>query len=1099
MVVLIASRDASHWSVLGTGTLLAPARVLTAFHVVHDGQQISSKIVVRRQGTDAFFEATVAWQNAETDVAVLECDGLGDPQPSYPLLSTREIQPGEEWEAQGYAAVVAKAPGADMKPFGGATRGYYEGQRDLSLDTPIPPDAWGGLSGAAAVVKGRIVGIVRAKEAGFGNKRLSARSVAAFLYLGGFRTALGLNESDFANLHREESTPASPDKTAPRPLALPILIPDFHRPFKRPAHLTTYLERRLGIAHSRKRRGDESTDGSPARSSQAEAWTESPPLRDIEYEDRPELNVLGDLAAAVGKTSRFWMIQGEPGSGKSMLLEHWVERWLDALASGESGSLAVPVLVQFRYLNDEAVDADEEALPGILWDKATLINVRQRFPGCSLARGDIVPVWFLDGWDEASPRLQSDEFLDRLAGVPGPKLFTCRTSVLADLKRTCRWSKYFDAKHEYTVRDLNSEEQRALLFRHFGDTAPMRSLHAGIQHHRQLRFIAASPLILAFLAEMADKSEGDVLLPASRAQFYELAVQRSWKRLGGEAPRPWDAIARDQALERLAGSRALSEGSFSWGELSASLEAAGVTRRDDQLQLAQWLERSGLLRKEGERYDFVHRTFQEYFFARALKGGFEKALRAHWHDRRFDETLVLLGAIDSSDDEHAVDSALVRFMNWGFACHEANPKYLLREIQRSPLRYVMHFVRQAGMEERLPRTTAVLLEAVKGSAWVQYVAFCQGKEPAASELTPSRQWEETKRLQEAVAWDERAPLNLRIACLEGASKLTRLDLATDTICSELLQELARFLRGSEVLSLARNPSCPAELLQALSSYDFHHRDRLRAAVAGNPNSSADLLRVLARDDDQNVRRYLAANASCPVDLLEELARSPFEWVRGSVAGNASCPEALLRCLARDHEAEVRGAAACNPRCPSDVLAPLVKDTDTDVRCLIAGNTSVPDLLRIFSQDSCPEVRQALVYNRHCPESILEEFARAGSAPVRRTAARSTGCPTKWLERLSEDLEEDVRRGAASNPSCPELQLRRLAGDPRDSVREAVAGNPSCPEDSLRRLAKDGDEGVRIGVATNPACSPDLLHELAKDSEKVSLAVARNPNALLESL
>ena len=102
---------------------------------------------------------------------------------------------------------------------------------------------------------------------------------------------------------------------------------------------------------------------------------------------------------------------------------------------------------------------------------------------------------------------------------------------------------------------------------------------------------------------------------------------------------------------------------------------------------------------------------------------------------------------------------------------------------------------------------------------------------------------------------------------------------------------------------------------------------VRWNVAQNDNTPADTLRILARDDDRFVRYTVARNKNTPVDVLRIFADS---GMRDAVADNESAPTDTLRMLANDDDVDVRRGVACNPNTPVDTLRILDEDDNKKV-------------------------------------------------------------------------------------------------------------------------------------------------------------------------
>jgi hypothetical protein len=199
-----------------------------------------------------------------------------------------------------------------------------------------------------------------------------------------------------------------------------------------------------------------------------DSWRESVRQHEVEYDDHPEDRVFRQLVIASGQATlqKLWMIQGEPGSGKSTLVEHWIDRWAAGLEAEPKEGIQLPVPVRFRDLPAECLPGSATELAEALWKRAFVGELSSRYPHlyAESRRVMFVPVWFLDGWDEArSDDCRTDGFLDRLRKLPGLKVLTCRTAVLASIRKPTKLDNHLQPNRLYTLRDLDSKEQLALL------------------------------------------------------------------------------------------------------------------------------------------------------------------------------------------------------------------------------------------------------------------------------------------------------------------------------------------------------------------------------------------------------------------------------------------------------------------------------------------------------------------------------------------------------------------------------------------------------------------------------------------------------------
>ena len=146
----------------GTGWLITPSLVLTAFHCVEAAVASGADIIVQFGSGDASLQhnVTVQAQDADLDICLLR---LPIEHPFEPLvISTRRLRGGEKWSAFGYA--VHKLNLGHLLN-GGIQQALDELVHGVDLDLSVSPDThltdYGGLSGAALMVEGECRGMLR--------------------------------------------------------------------------------------------------------------------------------------------------------------------------------------------------------------------------------------------------------------------------------------------------------------------------------------------------------------------------------------------------------------------------------------------------------------------------------------------------------------------------------------------------------------------------------------------------------------------------------------------------------------------------------------------------------------------------------------------------------------------------------------------------------------------------------------------------------------------------------------------------------------------------------------------------------------------------
>lgn len=83
---------------------------------------------------------------------------------------------------------------------------------------------------------------------------------------------------------------------------------------------------------------------------------------------------------------------------------------------------------------------------------------------------------------------------------------------------------------------------------------------------------------------------------------------------------------------------------------------------------------------------------------------------------------------------------------------------------------------------------------------------------------------------------------------------------------------------------------------------------MRFWVAHNRTIPAEIMRVLAADEDWRVRDRIATKNACPGEILELLSTDTHDAVASTVAGHPNTPDAALRRLAVHPWEQVREKA-----------------------------------------------------------------------------------------------------------------------------------------------------------------------------------------------
>lgn len=291
--------------------------------------------------------------------------------------------------------------------------------------------------------------------------------------------------------------------------------------------------------------------------------------------------------------------------------------------------------------------------------------------------------------------------------------------------------------------------------------------------------------------------------------------------------------------------------------------------------------------------------------------------------------------------------------------------------------------------------------------------------------------------------------DLRDGTMDADLAIARSGLAPEAVLVELAHELPEPAdRGMtpelEVFTaLAQNPRSTEEVFLALldkNAYPYAGYE----AMAEHPNATPLVLGRLASK---------SGGGSSGWGQPSHQVR-----VRASVAGHPNTPRWLLARLASDSQRHVRAEAIQNPRTPAFALARAVYNERSQI-----GEMAIADRFqseihvletvfrhvdrygwaagvsrRPYAEDDLLDYAE----NPAIAPEVLEEYAQDPMSFKRRRAAKNPGHPV--IRELLEDEDPSVRAAAVEHPSMDPSTMRSpirdiAENDPDETVREAARG------------------------------------------------------------
>lgn len=346
----------------------------------------------------------------------------------------------------------------------------------------------------------------------------------------------------------------------------------------------------------------------------------------------------GVLAIPALRESRRSVVLGDPGAGKTVLLRRIAFRAAKDPPFMKAQSTVLVGLGSLPALDDAAAATNPDRLVDEIIERFR----RHNFPGArpyvekALRDGELLVL--LDALDEVPSQHRQQvtalirNFFERYDACPA--VLTCREAVYSDDLHDVLDAKFVIA--EFRERDVSKFLSR------WPKTNPDKTaaqLMTELEDRPRLASVTRNPLMLTVLAWLYF-DQASFTLPGSRTAFYKAAADimlTQWNVAQNEKS-PSHKRNILQRVARLAQEGKLGANRRTLAEqdvippVQMLLPRLAVDASETQAHLTEIVERSGLLLKLGDVYEFAHPTWQEFFAAEDLIGQHTELLTLYGQD-----------------------------------------------------------------------------------------------------------------------------------------------------------------------------------------------------------------------------------------------------------------------------------------------------------------------------------------------------------------------------------------------------------------------------------------------------------------------------------
>lgn len=331
--------------------------------------------------------------------------------------------------------------------------------------------------------------------------------------------------------------------------------------------------------------------------------------------DGSEIEYYDFINSIISKERKLSIILGDFGVGKSILLQN-ICYVLFKLYLKNPDELPFPVFAKLNTfrpgqdIQDYILDVLKNRY-GLDLDRATSIKLQNK--------GKLV--FLLDGFDEMASRIDRNSLRESLTSIRN-----LYWDGLCNVLVSCRTHFFHTSIDEEVLgADLKAyvvpwNRDRVLKYLQTKDNQQWQQLYERIRNTHNLTDLSKTPLFLEMIVDSLSGFYSAENEEINSAKLYTLYSERWFSESMVRAGSVLNKMEKKELIRDLAGYLFFSNQlSIEIGTLKNWVsERFGLTTRDDQENFTNDITNCSFLRREGDRFEFAHLSFLEYFVAEKL-------------------------------------------------------------------------------------------------------------------------------------------------------------------------------------------------------------------------------------------------------------------------------------------------------------------------------------------------------------------------------------------------------------------------------------------------------------------------------------------------